>query len=139
VRSELDRIRSAGADRLRLLGPIPHAVNVMPAFDLYVTPTRLPGESFGMAPAEAMSQGVPVLTMEFGGTAEIIEHGVSGLALPLAASDWVHAISALAADPHRRARMGEAARQRIQRRFSSDAVAADCMLLFRSVVAGGDA
>lgn len=131
--AELQRLRDTGGDRLRLLGLVPGARTVMRAFDLYATPTGLPGESFGLAAVEAMTQSLPVLTMNFGGTAEIVEHGISGLALPSDTAHWMQAISALAADPERRRRMGEAARRRAGERFSPAAIAADCLDIYRSV------
>lgn len=131
--AELQRLKDAGGDRLRLLGLMPGAGNLMPAFDLHATPTRLPGESFGLAPVEAMSRSVPVLTMNFGGTAEIVEDGVSGLALPADPAHWMRAISALAADPERRRRMGEAARARVAARFTPEVIATDCLDLYQRV------
>jgi glycosyltransferase involved in cell wall biosynthesis len=132
--SELRQLREAGGQSVRLLGRIPDAWKMMGAFDLFVTPTRLPGESFGIAPAEAMSQGVPVLTMNFGGTAEIIEHGVSGLALPMDHAAWALAILDLAQDAQRLGAMGEAARERISRHFSAKVVARDLQQLYRSQI-----
>jgi glycosyltransferase involved in cell wall biosynthesis len=133
--TEVRRIRAAGDDRVRLIGPVPDARTIMGAFDVYVTPTRRPGESFGIAPAEAMAQGVPVVTMNVGGTAEIVEHGVSGFALPAVAADWRHTIRMLQSDPARLARYGAAARDRIKTRFSPEAIADDCLDLYRRAVA----
>lgn len=131
--AELQRLKDAGGDRLRLLGLVPRARTVMRAFDIYATPTGLPGESFGLAAVEAMSQSLPVLTMNFGGSAEIVEHNVAGLALPPDGGHWMKAITGLAADPERRRQMGEAGRLRAAERFSPEAIAADCLSLYRSV------
>ncbi|BCH22266.1 glycosyltransferase family 4 protein [Mesorhizobium sp. L-8-3] len=136
--AELQRLRDAGGDRLRLLGLVPRARTVMAAFDLYATPTGLPGESFGLAAVEAMSQSLPVLTMNFGGSAEIVEHNVAGLTLPPDAGHWMQAITALAAEPERCRQMGEAGRRRAAARFSPEAIAADCLALYRSVARGPD-
>ncbi|QDZ01732.1 glycosyltransferase family 4 protein [Nitratireductor mangrovi] len=116
-------LSEAGGDSLRELGPIPDAAGIMPVFDLYATPTRMPGESFGMAPAEAMAAGLAVLTMAFGGTADLIEDGFSGLALPPRAQAWTAAIRELMRDPERLAAMGAEARRRMRTRFSVEAVA----------------
>lgn len=133
---ETARIREAGGERVRLLGRITYAQSMMSCFDLYVTPTRRGGEGFGQAQAEAMSNGVPALAMNFGGCAEIFEHGVSGLALPADPAHWKQAILDLAADPARRRRMGEAARSRISERFSPDAIASQRIDFYRAVIAG---
>lgn len=140
VGSELDaeeaaRIRAAGGEQVRFLGRIPYAQAMMACFDLYVTPTRRGGEGFGQAQAEAMSNGVPALAMNFGGCAEIFEHGVSGLALPADPAHWKQAIVELAADPDRRRRMGEAARWRIYDRFSPAAIASQRIDFYRAVIA----
>lgn len=132
--SHLAPIRQAGGDRLRLLGRIPRAKDMMAAFDVFVTPSRLPGESFGLAPGEAMAAGVPVVTMNFGGTAEILENGVSGFALPYDGDAWSRAFSLLAADEHRRRAMGMAARERIATRFSAEAIARNCHDLYVNLI-----
>lgn len=129
--AELKRLQDAAGDRLRLTGHLPDAPDLMPAFDLYATPTRTPGESFGLAIGEAMSRSVPVLTMNFGGTADIVENEASGLTLPADPEHWMQAILALANDPDRRSRMGEAARRRIAERFSPETIAAECLELYR--------
>lgn len=135
--SEGERARMQGAygGGIRFLGPIPGARSMMGMFDIFVTPTRLPGESFGLAPGEAMAASVPVVTMNFGGTAEIVEHGVSGYALPAAASAWENALRRLASDPDLRAAMGRAAQERIRSRFAPAATARDCLALYESVLA----
>ena len=129
--AERKRLEAAGGDRVRFAGLVPYARDLMPAFDLYATPTGTPGEAFGLAIAEAMSRSVPVLAMNFGGAAEIVEHEVSGLALPADPEHWRQAIAALANDPDRRWRMGAAGRRRIAERFSPEAIAADCLELYR--------
>lgn len=128
-------IRAAGGERLRYLGPIPDAARMMGAFDLYLTPTRLPGESFGMAFAEAMAAGVPAITMNYGAAAEICEHGVTGFALPERVEVWRHEIDALLADPARLAAMGKAARERIAARFSPPVRAADYHRVYAAAIA----
>jgi glycosyltransferase involved in cell wall biosynthesis len=134
-RQYMDRIRSAGGSRLRLLGRIPNAKDIMPAFDVYVTPTELPGESFGVAFAEAMSHGVPSLTMNFGASAELCEHGVSGYAIPYDKRAWQSVIEMLMHDPAKRAQIGEAARRRVATHFAPDAIAENYLTVYRRVLA----
>lgn len=134
--SERSRMQKAYGDRIKFLGRIPGARSMMSAFDIYVTPTRLPGEAFGLAPGEAMAASVPVVTMNFGGTAEIIEHGVSGYALPAAASAWEDALRRLGTDTDLRLTMGRAAYERVSSRFAPDATARDCLALYESAVMG---
>ncbi len=133
--AEVRRIEATGGDTVRLVGEIPNAKTIMSAFDVFVTPTRLLGESFGLAPAEAMAEGVPVITMNFGGTAEIIEHGVSGFALSAAPADWLQTIQMLKSDAELRARLGAAARVRVATRFSPERIAEDCIGLYQRTIA----
>ncbi|MCW5732777.1 MAG: glycosyltransferase [Enhydrobacter sp.] len=81
-----------------------------PAFDLFAQPSRY--EGFSYAVLEAASHGVAVLTTDVGGSREAIADGVSGLIVPAGAPDaFAAALVALAADPHRLAAMGRAARE----------------------------
>lgn len=128
------RIRETGGDRLRLLGHVPEAHRIMAAFDLYVTPTLLPGESFGMAFAEAMAHGVPGITMNYGASAEVCDHGFTGYALPENQSVWRRHIVELIEDDALRNAMGRAARTRIADRFSPDVRARDYLRVYRTVI-----
>jgi glycosyltransferase involved in cell wall biosynthesis len=125
----LDRLRSSAelkamaGPQFRLVGHVPGARSKMAAFDAYVTPTRHPGESFGIATGEAMAAGMPVLTMPFGGGAEMVEHLKSGYLLPPVEAHWRQAILSLAEDEALRSRMGAAARHRIENDFSAEVVA----------------
>jgi len=81
-----------------------------PAFDLFAQPSRY--EGFSYAVLEAASHGVAVLTTDVGGSREAITDGVSGLIVPPDAPEaFAAALAALAADPQRLARMGQAARE----------------------------
>jgi glycosyltransferase involved in cell wall biosynthesis len=131
----LERVKAIGGPRTRFLGRIPNAARMMGVFDLYVTPTALPGESFGLAFAEAMACGVPSLTMNYGASAELCEHGVSGYALPPNKSTWRSVIEMLMHDVAKRESIGRAARQQMQTLFSPDAVAEEYLALYRRVIA----
>ncbi|MCC0039332.1 MAG: glycosyltransferase family 4 protein [Brucellaceae bacterium] len=129
----VDTVRAAGGARLKLLGHVPEAHRIMGAFDLYVTPTFLPGESFGMAFAEAMAWGVPGITMNYGASAEVCDHGFTGYALPENKAVWRRHIAELMQDDALRQAMGKAARQRIADRFTPEKRAADYDRVYRTV------
>ncbi len=129
----------AGGSRLRLLGMRPGAVSLMPALDAYVSPTRVPGEGFGLAFAEAMACGLPALTMNYGGSAEICEDGSSGFVLPEDLARWTTTLERLAGDGELAERVGEEARKRIARRFSPAAVAEAYLRIYEGAVSGGSA
>lgn len=132
--SYVERVKAAGGSRLKLLGHVPDAHKIMAVFDLYITPTYLPGESFGMAFAEAMAHGVPALTMNYGASAEVCDHGFSGYALPENKAIWRRHIVELMENDALRAQMGRAARQRIADRFSPEVRARDYDRVYRTVV-----
>ncbi len=89
----------------------------LPMLDLYVQPSRL--ESFGMAAAEAMACGVPVVVSDTGGLKELVQDRVNGQIFPAgdAAALADHVLN-LAGDEATRARLGQAGRQRIEKDFS---------------------
>lgn len=64
-------------DTLRLTGPLPHAEMraLIRHADLYLATTK---ETFGIGTLEALACGVPVLGYNWGGTADIVEHRISG-------------------------------------------------------------
>ncbi len=64
------------SDRVRFLGPIADMSRVLAAADAFILPTLY--EPFSNACLEALAAGLPVLTTEQNGFAEIIERGVEG-------------------------------------------------------------
>ena len=72
---------------------------------------------------------VPVVS-EVGSGPEVVEHGVTGLVCPNETSAWVDAIGSLIHDPEKRARMGQAAREKILRKYSTTAQATNYLSLF---------
>ncbi len=84
--------------------------------DLYVHPSK--SEGFSNAILEAMSHGKPVIALSVGGTPEAIEDGVSGLLAGPETRDFAGAILKLAESPDVRGAMGQAARRRVEQRFS---------------------
>ena len=76
-----------------------------------------PFETFGQTIQEAAASGLPVIAPAAGGPLDLIEDGVTGfLVKPGDAVALATPVARLAADPARRARMGEAARRRVLRR-----------------------
>lgn len=83
-------------------------------------------EGFGIVFVEAASCGVPQVAGDSGGSAEAVDHGVTGLVLddPTDHVEAAEAYRTLLDDPDRRAAMGKAARRRAETEFSYDVLAA---------------
>jgi glycosyltransferase involved in cell wall biosynthesis len=108
------------------------------AADLFVFPSHNRLEGFGLAVAEAMACGLPVVTADMPGVREVIEPGKEGLlAEPLIGGDLAAKIVELLDDPARRRRMGEAARRRAEERYALPTVAGQLIALYRSLNAAG--
>jgi glycosyltransferase involved in cell wall biosynthesis len=76
-------------------------------------------ETFGIAFAEAMSLGKPVVALNVPPTTEIVEHGVTGLLVPPRdAPALTGALERLLIDADMRRKMGAAAKQRFEALFS---------------------
>src|SRR4051794_8603716 len=83
--------------------------------DLLCAPS-LGGESFGMVLTEAFAAGTPVVASDIAGYRDVARDGVDGVLVPPGDPAALgEALHDLAVDPERRARMGEAARERAQR------------------------
>jgi glycosyltransferase involved in cell wall biosynthesis len=112
--------------RVLLHEPVAHArvPEYYGAIDVGVFPS-IGDEAFGITIAEAMSCGKPVIGSHIGGIPEVIgNEGSAGLLVaPGDAAALAQAMRALALDPARRARMGAAARARIETEFSWTAAA----------------
>lgn len=125
-------------DAVSLLSFRDDVADLLPAMDALV----LCSSSEGMSNAilEAMACGLPVVATAVGGNLHLVQHERSGLLVPpmdpatLAASlEW------LARSPHARRRMGQAARQRIEREFSLDGMVNAFDQLYRRLLAGARA
>jgi glycosyltransferase involved in cell wall biosynthesis len=97
-------------DRVELLGLRNDLPELAAAADLFVQPTVY--EAFGLAVAEAMACGLPVIASRVGGLPELVRHQETGLLVP-PGDPWAlaEAIDQLASQPEVRRRMGEAARR----------------------------
>lgn len=121
---------SALADRLGVSGRI-HFVGeisdeLLPAYyhasDLFVLPSTLRSEAYGLVLLEAMAAGKPVISTELGtGTSWINVHGQTGLVVPpSSAPDLAAAANLLLQDETARQEMGRRARERAFQEFPID-------------------
>jgi glycosyltransferase involved in cell wall biosynthesis len=138
-RAELERlVRGRGAtDLVRFLGAVePDKVpDILRNADLFAFPAV--GEGLGLAVAEALMMGVPVVAArDGGGVVDIVpERGAGRLAAP-DASSIAEAIREMLGDSEARAAAAEAG-DVLRRRFAPDAVAAAFEAVYRRAVADG--
>lgn len=79
LRAELEsEIRRLGLDRrVRVLGYRPDVTRLLEASDLFLFPSRFEGHPFALL--EAMAAGIPAISSDAGGSAEIMRDDVDGL------------------------------------------------------------
>ena len=107
-------------------------------------------EPFGIINLEAMACGTPVVASAIGGIPEVVDHGETGLLVPLEAvsatdveprdperfsRDLASAVNVLLADPALRESMGRKARLRVEQEFSWTSIARQTLDFYRSIMA----
>ena len=102
--------------RVHFLGERTDLADLLPAFDLFVLPSR--SEGLSNALLEAMAEGIPVVASRVGGNTEVIEHGLSGLLFEVdnPASLAGH-LAKLLRNPEGAMRLGLQGRERVQKEF----------------------
>jgi glycosyltransferase involved in cell wall biosynthesis len=102
--------------------------------DVFVFPSQNRLEGFGLAVAEAMAAGLPVVVADMPGVREVIEPGVEGLlAEPLIASDVAAKVRRLLDDPALARRMGAAGRRRAEARYGLATVVGQLLRLYEAL------
>lgn len=97
-------------------------------------------EGIPMSILEAMSHGLPVVAPKVGGIVEIITDGVDGFLIPSRdPRDFAEKLILLGRDPIMRRRMGMAARRKIEKHFSAEAMAGRYDRMYREMVFGPNA
>ena len=101
----------------------PTAVGVFDASDIYCQPSVWQ-EASGLGVLEAMSVKLPVVASNTGGLPENVQHGRSGILVPVGASEAIcAALGKLLGDPDLGRRMGEAGYQLILKEHRIEDVA----------------
>jgi glycosyltransferase involved in cell wall biosynthesis/ABC-type polysaccharide/polyol phosphate export permease len=126
-------------DRVRLLGSVPEAerVKLMRIADVFVMPSVTNAETFGLVQLEAMAAGRPIVNTALDtGVPHVARDGVEAITVPPGDAQRLgDAIESLINDPARRARMGQAARQRAVTTYSTTAFKEGVETVYRKVVA----
>ncbi len=111
-------IRRLGiGDRVRLVGERRDVPELLAGADLFVLPSA--SEGMPVSVLEAMAAGLPVVGSRVGGVPELVVDGETGLLVePGDPEALAAAIGRLVADPELRRQLGDAGRERAQRRFA---------------------
>ena len=125
-------------DRVRFLGPRPHASlpSLYRASDVVVVCSHT--ESFGLAALEAQACGIPVVGTAVGGLSQIVADGTTGFLVDERdPSVFAARLKTLLSDPTLRAEFGRAASLRA-RGFDWDRSASEFLELYECLVAESD-
>jgi glycosyltransferase involved in cell wall biosynthesis len=128
---------SPAASRIHVLGYRADAPALTAACDLFVLPSTK-REGLARSLIEAMAYGVTPVVTDCGGSPELVQHGVSGLVVPVEdPTALAAAIRMLHDDATLRARLGAGARERIGRDFRIEDTIAKTLELYRILVPKG--
>jgi glycosyltransferase involved in cell wall biosynthesis len=135
-RAELQRL--AGelgiGQHLHLPGSVPDIPGFLRGLDVAVLCSRSEGMSNALL--EYMAAGRPIVATAVGASNQLIEHGVHGLLVPCSdPSMLAAAIRRLLEEPGLAARLGQAARRRVQERYSREAMVRQFERFFQELVA----
>lgn len=123
LRSALEaRIEELGLGAAaRLLGERDDVADLLSVFDVFAMSSAW--EGVGRALTEAMLRGLPVAVTAVNGVVDLVRDGETGLAVPPGnPAALAAAIERLVADPELAARLGRAARERVERTMSAEAM-----------------
>jgi glycosyltransferase involved in cell wall biosynthesis len=116
-------------DQVRFCGRRSDVAEVLGAFDVFLLPSL--NEGLPIALLEAMAAARPVVASRVGDVPAVVRDDDTGLLVPPAdVSALAAALARLAADPDLRSRLGRAAADAVERRFSAEQMARQYCLLY---------
>jgi glycosyltransferase involved in cell wall biosynthesis len=118
-------------NRVRFLGYTTEVERAYRGADLFLLPTVY--EAFCRAAHEAAACGLPVVAPSVNGIRELIGHNEAGVVARRDSADIARALTELAGDPERRARVGEVAHRRTLA-FDEREVAGRILALYESLL-----
>jgi glycosyltransferase involved in cell wall biosynthesis len=130
IRSEIRRRGLEG--RVRLLGWVPRAAELLAALDVLVYPSE--AEPFGMVVVEALAVGTPVVVADSGGPPEIVEGGRCGLVFETGdAEALARQVERLLGDAELCQALADSGRTRARTAFTSERYARDLEAVYERV------
>lgn len=136
MEQELRRtVAAAGLDEIvQFAGFRDDLTEIFPCLDLLVHPATM--EGLGVSLLQAASAGVPIVASRAGGIPEAVHDGENGVLVPPGdARALGAAISALLADPERRAALGARGPVLMAREYSVDAMVEGNLTVYRELLA----
>jgi glycosyltransferase involved in cell wall biosynthesis/SAM-dependent methyltransferase len=136
-RGLMPMIANAGlADRVSFLGAVDGSMKraLLQRSDVFVLPSA--DESFGVAVAEAMAVGCPVVISPDVAIEDVVRASGAGVVVERDPSAIAKAITTILSDPACAAAMGEAGRRAVDQRFSWPMVAEQMAALYEAIVTG---
>ena len=104
------------------------------SLDVFVLPS-LKREGLPRSVIESMSQGVPAIVSDAGGSPEVVEHGKTGYVVPAGDASAITAgIKGLLSDPKKYAEFSQASRERIQSTFNIDQTVSKTLALYKQLL-----
>jgi glycosyltransferase involved in cell wall biosynthesis len=101
--------------------------------DILLFPSRL--EGFGIAPAEALACGRPVVTTDASALPEVVDHGQNGyLCRRNDVAGYAEAVLRLGEDGRLRRRFGEHGREKVARSFGYDQLAHGLLAVYKRLL-----
>ena len=125
------------ADRVHFAGRVEDPARHLRAADVFALPSVAEGMSNSLL--EAMATGLPCLASDIGGNTDLLGRDDAGLLLPDKPAAWSEAINRVVADRDLAARLGTAARRRVETEFSIEAVVDRYERLYRALLSGDSA
>ena len=108
-------------DHVWIAGARSDIAEILRALDIFVLPSL--GEGISNTILEAMASGLPVIATRVGGNPELVVENETGMLVPVADADaMAQAIVSYVKQPTRMRQHGQAARARIEREYSMDAM-----------------
>jgi len=120
------------ASRVDWIGQTDRVMDYFQQADLFVLPSRAEGISNALL--EAMACGLPVVASKIPGNVDVVEHGRNGLLFSVDdQASLASALTLLLARADLRERLGRAARQAVESRFSLGFIADRLIALYREL------
>jgi glycosyltransferase involved in cell wall biosynthesis len=128
-------IAAAGlSERISFIGTVGGSAKraLLQRSDVVVLPSN--GESFGLAVAEAMAVGRPVIVSPAVPLQDVVVSAGAGLVVDRDPAEMAGAVSVILSNPEASAAMGQAGRQLVDARFTWQQVAVELEDVYRSIV-----